>query len=357
MFGRNFGLDAAPARSVARDHDCAFDGNAHAVEFVVVFAIAIVHVDERGGDVSVGGVGVVGGELFGGLVRCGVDRQNWFLQFGAELRGGDQFQDALFRRGKQYVEGFDLGVESPFFEAGEDPFGVVFVVGRADVVRSGAEAAHVFANVGGEDAVLKFLFPVAFGGGSLGGVAEELRGRGVWRGSRLCDREIGEGEEKDVRGQRAERGQWVLPGIVDAISESDWEFYHREGSLVCSWRLALEPENREVPAKFFEIAIRRYQGGLMDGGERGCQAVYVGDMVKGSEFGGFQGLGCVDRHDLDWQLREIIQSVTSSLLSMTQPGEIEDLAEVHDRGHQGCIQAIGFLNQLVYAASVRAVVH
>ncbi len=47
VLGGNFGLDAAPARAVARDDNGAFDGDAHTVEDIVVFGAAVVHIDQR----------------------------------------------------------------------------------------------------------------------------------------------------------------------------------------------------------------------------------------------------------------------------------------------------------------------
>ncbi len=49
----DFGLDAAPAFAVARNHDRAFDGNAEPVELFVVVAVAVIHIYERSGYVAV----------------------------------------------------------------------------------------------------------------------------------------------------------------------------------------------------------------------------------------------------------------------------------------------------------------
>ena len=87
-----------------------------------------------------------------------------------------------------------MGIESPLFEFRENPFCVVFIVGRADVMRTRAHAAHVFAYIVADDAVLKFLLPLVLGAGGLGGVPEQL-GRacgfrcGNLRGAQLCDEE------------------------------------------------------------------------------------------------------------------------------------------------------------------------
>ena len=75
VLGGDLGLDAAPGDAVARDHDGALNGDAQAVQFLVVSGNAVVDVDERRGDVTVDRVGVVGRELLGLLVRRGVVRK------------------------------------------------------------------------------------------------------------------------------------------------------------------------------------------------------------------------------------------------------------------------------------------
>ena len=113
VLGRDLGLDAAPGIAVARDDDRALDRDAHALELLVVVRDAVVDVDQRRGDVAVDRVGVVGGQLLGLLVGGGIDGQRRLLQLGGELRGLDQFDDALFRRGKEDVEGFDAARRGP----------------------------------------------------------------------------------------------------------------------------------------------------------------------------------------------------------------------------------------------------
>ena len=81
----NFRFNAAPATAVASDHDSAFDGDAQAIKSFVIFAIAEIHVYQRSGDVSVDGICVVGGKLFGGLIGSGIDAEDRFLKFGLEL--------------------------------------------------------------------------------------------------------------------------------------------------------------------------------------------------------------------------------------------------------------------------------
>ena len=171
MLGGNFGLDAAPALAVARDHDGAFDGNPQTVELLVIFAVAVVHIHQRGGHVSVNGIGVIGRQLLGDLIGGRIARDSGFLQLGAELGRLDHFDDALFGRREKHLEGFNVGVKSPFFELGEDPVRIVFVVGRTHVVRTRSQTLHVLTQIVGDDTGLKFLLPVALGLGGLRRVA------------------------------------------------------------------------------------------------------------------------------------------------------------------------------------------
>ncbi len=173
MLGRHLGLDAAPGISVTRDHDCTLDRNAHALEFLVVVRDAVVDVNQRGSDVAVRRVGIVGGKLFGLLVGCGIDGQRRLLQFGSEFRGFEQFYDPHFRSGKQSIESLDVGIETPLLEFGEHPFGIVLVIRGADVVRTGGEALHVVAQVLGLGDRAKFGFPIALGARRRRGIATQ----------------------------------------------------------------------------------------------------------------------------------------------------------------------------------------
>ena len=60
----DLGLDAAPRFTVACDDDRALHRNAVALQDVVVLWPAVIHVDERAGDVAVDRVGVIGRKLF-----------------------------------------------------------------------------------------------------------------------------------------------------------------------------------------------------------------------------------------------------------------------------------------------------
>jgi hypothetical protein len=60
VFRGDFGLDAAPGSAVTGDDYGAFDADAEAIQFFVIFTGAVVDVDQRAGHVAIGGVGVIG---------------------------------------------------------------------------------------------------------------------------------------------------------------------------------------------------------------------------------------------------------------------------------------------------------
>src|SRR6266849_3565862 len=176
VFGGNFGLDAAPGVVVARDDNLALHGNAHAIELLVVFGHAVVDVDERCGHVAVNRVSVVGGKLFGLLTRRGVLWDRRLLKLGDEFGAAfNEFNNAFLGRWEENVKLFDVRVKTELLELGGDPLGVVLVGLRTDVVRSCGKFLHVRAEIFGTGNGAEFLFPLTFGAGRFGGVAEERR--------------------------------------------------------------------------------------------------------------------------------------------------------------------------------------
>ena len=204
MLGSDFGLDAAPAFAVARDYDGAFDGNSHPVELLVIFAVAVVDVNERGGHVSIDGIRVIGRQLFGGLIGGGIARNGGFLKLGSELGGLDHFDDALFGRREKHLEGLDVGVQSPFFEFGEDPVRIVFVVGRAHMVGTRTQTLHVVTQIRRDDGCLEFFLPIALGFGRLRRVTGQAGSIGRRSLSRLRKSEMGDGDHGERCDKRAQ---------------------------------------------------------------------------------------------------------------------------------------------------------
>src|SRR2546422_2170425 len=174
MLGGDFRLGAPPGAEVARDDDGAFDGDAYALELFVVVGNAEVDVNERSGDVAVNRVGVVGRELLGFLIRCGILGSHGFLQLCGEARAAiHQLDEAILWRGKEHVEGFYVRVPAELLEPGGDPFRIVFVVRRADMMRARREALHVSAQVLRAGNRTELFFPLAFGARRFGGITVE----------------------------------------------------------------------------------------------------------------------------------------------------------------------------------------
>src|SRR5581483_11569647 len=93
-----------------------------------------------------------------------------------------KFEHTLTRGWEENVESFDVRVVAPLAELTQNPFGIVLIVWRADMVRVRGDAAHVLALLIGCRNGAKADFPFPFGGGAAGCVAIErgdVGGRGV----------------------------------------------------------------------------------------------------------------------------------------------------------------------------------
>ena len=66
-----------------------------------------------------------------------------------------------------------MGVETELLELRGDPFGIVFVVGRTDVVRTRGKALHIGTEIFRTGNGAQLFFPLAFGAGRFGGIAKE----------------------------------------------------------------------------------------------------------------------------------------------------------------------------------------
>ena len=144
-----FGLMPRHDCTVAGDHDCALDGDAVAVEDLVVLRTSVVHVDKRRRHIAVARVHVVGRQLLALLRRGGILRQDGLIQPGGVSRRFQQLDDALLRSREQHVERFYLGLPAERTELGGQPLRVVLVVGRTDVMGPGAQAPHRLLHGGG----------------------------------------------------------------------------------------------------------------------------------------------------------------------------------------------------------------
>src|SRR5271154_3245394 len=165
MFRSNFRLNATPRAVVARDNDGALDGDAHALELLVVRGHTKIDVDQRSGHVSVYRVRVVGRKLFGRLVRSGIFFYDGLLQLCGEYWLAiriHQFDGTLFRRGHKHVERFDMRIETEFLVLRQQPIGVFFIVRRTNVMRPRGKVFHVASDFIRIRNGFHFFFPLAF---------------------------------------------------------------------------------------------------------------------------------------------------------------------------------------------------
>src|ERR1039458_207846 len=133
---------------------------------------------------------LIGRQLLGDLIGGRIASDRRLLQLGSELGRLDHFDDALFGRRKKHLEGFDVRVKSPFFELGEDPVRIVFVVGRPHVVRTRTQALHVLTQILRDDTGLKFFLPIALCLRGLRRVASQTGSVGRRGLRRLCKSEM-----------------------------------------------------------------------------------------------------------------------------------------------------------------------
>ena len=111
------------------------------------------------------------------------------LELGYKSCGGDQLDHALERCGEQHVKRLDMRVEAEASELGENPFGIVLVVRRADVVGTRGEPAHVGPQRIGRGNGAELRLPVPFGLGGFRCEATQLVSR---RGGRRgCEEQAG----------------------------------------------------------------------------------------------------------------------------------------------------------------------
>ena len=112
MLVSDLGLDAAPARAIARDDELAFHVNAELRQLVVIAGQSIIRIDQLAGHVAVGRVSVVSRQL-PLIARIRVFGDGGFFQLRRVSRRRDQFEQALFRRREEHVEFFEMSVEAP----------------------------------------------------------------------------------------------------------------------------------------------------------------------------------------------------------------------------------------------------
>ncbi len=158
----DFGFDASPGRAITRDDDRPFYGNAHAPEFFVILGDPVVDVNQRRRHLAVNRIGVVRRQLLILLVRGRIFGNRRLPQLGYESRRLDHLEHTLLRRGEKNLKRFHVHVPAPLLEFRRQPFLVVLIVGRADVVRPRRQQLHVIANIVRRNRRAEFLLPLPF---------------------------------------------------------------------------------------------------------------------------------------------------------------------------------------------------
>ena len=136
MLGRYFRLDAAPTRSVTSDDDLAFDVDAQLFKLIVVRGHSIIDINKLAGHIAVDRVSVIGRQLIR-LTRSRVFRYGRFFQHGLKTSWLDHFKHSLSWCRKQDLELFKLRVDAPRLVLVANPFRILFVVSRTNVMRLG----------------------------------------------------------------------------------------------------------------------------------------------------------------------------------------------------------------------------
>src|SRR5208283_2695417 len=139
----------------------SIDGDVTGPLVFVVLRQAVVDEHQRPRHVAVNRISVVGRKLLRLLVRRGINRQRRFLEFGRELCRLNHFEHPHLRSGEQHIERLDVRIQPPFLEAGQDPFRIVLVVRRSDVVRARAETSHVLPKIGRVGNSAELRLPIA----------------------------------------------------------------------------------------------------------------------------------------------------------------------------------------------------
>ena len=98
------------------------------------------------------------------------------------------------------------------------------------------------------------------------------------------------------------------------------------------WPLSGGPENVELFFDGSEIVIAGGEGSFAVGGESGGEAVDVGELVIGAEFGSYAGQVEIGSDDFDGKLCNVFEDFAGDAGAVGAPSGIVDFAPVDD-GH------------------------
>src|SRR6185312_1562880 len=215
----DFRLDASPRLAVTRDDDRTLDRYTAPCELIVVRRNSIIDVDERTRDVAVDRVCVIRRKLFRRLGRRRVSLYRWFLEFRGEARRRDELDESLLWRREEHVERLDVRIPTSILELLEDPFRVLLVVRRANVMWTRGEQLHVRAHARWIGQRAEFVLPVALNARRRWSEAEDVAG---WRRRRRDQRD----GEHAKRGEKRETEESHVPltAVVDDRHEPVAEY-------------------------------------------------------------------------------------------------------------------------------------
>ncbi len=117
-----------------------------------------------------------------------------------------------------------------------------------------------------------------------------------------------------------------------------------------------EPQNGEMAPELFEVAIGGNERCVVQGCQRRSHRVDVGDSVQGFDLAGFDRLRKIDRKNSNRKLGKVGESIPGRLFAVPLPGDIEDLAPVHNRSQQECAHPSRCLKQSLNTARAWAVI-
>ncbi len=134
-----------------------------------------------------------------------------------------------------------------------------------------------------------------------------------------------EEEQFDFAGAGAQ-GESGHGGILAVVEKNLW---------------AGEPQDGNAPAEFLKVAVGSNESGFLRYSESSGDAVRIRNFVKDLEFSCFQCLRKINRNDLEWEKGEVIDRLSSFLLTFVPPEQVEDFTQVEDGNHERGIVAEG----------------
>ncbi len=211
MFLRQLGLQPAPARAVAREHDLAAHVDPAPRQRLVIVGHTVIDVDDGRGDVAVALIGDIRRQRAGGVGRGLVARHRRLLAAQRHALRGDHLDRRRDRRRIEHREGLDVRVPAPALEQRERGLGILPVVGAADLIGGGGEILEPGELVGARDRGVER----GFGGACVGGGGEGERVAQAQREQRRAGEKLtGKGHAGSSPCGRMPRGSSIVPHPV-----------------------------------------------------------------------------------------------------------------------------------------------